>query len=121
MSGRRTGSWARSGTSGQAGATLVEVLVVLSILAVLAGAAVLGVARWADSRPVSCLVDKEQVEGAVHRYQAVTGYLPSNQGRLVPDYLEQQSARWNYTAPDDLIDGVPEFTPTPECQSGAVD
>ena len=108
-------------STGESGATLVEVLVVLSILAVLAGAAVIGVLRWSNSRPVTCMVDKEQLEGAVHQYQAVTGYLPSNQGMLVPDYLDQQSARWNYTAPDDLIDGVPEFAPTPECQDTTLD
>lgn len=100
----------------QAGFALVEMLIVAALLAVLAGAAL---AVYANSRQrardTMCEHELETLRTAVDSYQTLTGYLPSNQGILVPRLLPEPSSRWTYEPPYDLRSGEPAFVPTPEC------
>jgi len=100
----------------QAGFALVELLIVAALLAVLAGAAV---AVYANSRQrakdTMCEHELQTLETAVESYQTLTGYLPSNQGILVPNLLPEPSSMWTYEPPYDLRTGEPGFVATPEC------
>lgn len=98
------------------GFALVELLVAVAILSVLAVAVVLAVSAFTErSRETACRADLKILEDAVDSYRARTGYYPSNQGILVTILIKDQSTKWEYEPPDDLLDGTPTYSPTPEC------
>lgn len=88
----------------------------VALLAVLAGVAVATFAHSRQrAREAKCEQELHHLETAVQSYQTMTGYLPSNQGILVPRLLPRPSSSWTYDAPFDLRTGEPTFLPTPEC------
>ncbi len=100
----------------QGGFALFELLIVAAVLAVLAGAAVAMYARSRQqAKDAMCQHELQTLETAVDSYRTLTGYLPSNQGILVPRLLPAPSSTWTYEPPFDLRNGDAAFVATPEC------
>jgi type II secretory pathway pseudopilin PulG len=94
----------------------MDVLWATALLGVLAGVVVLLVSGAHDrARAEACDADRRVLETAVDTYRSQTGYLPANQGIMIPVVLKEPSAMWIYQAPVNLQSGEPIYAPTEEC------
>lgn len=94
----------------------MEFLAAAALLGLLAGAAILLLEGARDrARAEACESDKRVLETAVETYRSQTGYLPANQGILIPVVLAEPSTKWTYQAPVNLQQGEPTYSPTQEC------
>lgn len=101
---------------GQQGFTLMEFLAAAALLGLLVGVAVLFLQGARDrARTEACESDKRVLQTAVETYRSQTGYLPANQGILIPVVLAAPSTKWTYQPPVNLQQGEPTYTPTQEC------
>ena len=70
--------------SGDAGFTLVELLIVIVVLGILSGIVLFGVARFrSDANAAACKADVATVNVAADAYDAQTGGFPANVAALV--------------------------------------
>ena len=80
---------------GQAGLTLIELLVVIAVLAILAAIVIFNVTGVTNRGTSSaCQTDKEPLQTASDAFHNDTGNYPAAMSDLVPNYL--------HTAPTDL-------------------
>jgi prepilin-type N-terminal cleavage/methylation domain-containing protein len=101
---------------GQQGFTLMEFLAAAALLGLLVGVAVLFLQGAQDrARTEACESDKRVLQTAVETYRSQTGYLPANQGILIPVVLAAPSTKWTYQPPVNLQQGEPTYSPTQEC------
>jgi general secretion pathway protein G len=95
---------ARKARSGEAGFTLVELLVVIVILGIIAAIVVFAVGGITDKgQTASCKADKASMQAAEEAYYAkFSAYVDSNSGvepgNLVPAYLHEASTLHTVTA-----------------------
>ena len=84
--------------SGDAGFTLVELLIVIVVLGILSGIVLFGVARFrTDANAAACKADVATVNVAADAYDAQTGGYPANVAALVTGGYLKSTPSGTYT------------------------
>ncbi len=83
---------------GDAGFTLVELLIVIVVLGILSGIVLFGVARFrSDANAAACKADLATVNVAADAYDAQTGNFPANVAALVTGGYLKSTPSGTYT------------------------
>ena len=84
--------------AGDAGFTLVELLIVIVVLGILSGIVLFGVARFrTDANAAACKADVATVNVAADAYDAQTGAFPANVAALVTGGYLKSTPSGTYT------------------------